>query len=297
MPMDKPLTLTIISPKTLEAEPIVFNYEELKGAITNIAETYKGMTYGEDEIKQGKSDRAMLRKFRTAIEDKRKEVKAICLKPYEDFEPKIKDLVSLIDEPIALIDAQVKEYEQKTINEKLEEAKAYYESKVVEMGLEGVVSWEKLYDKRFENLGMTLKKITEQLDERLGQVAKDWTLFEGMDTPYIFEIKKEYTETLDMGKALAKEQELRHQAEEKVAYEKAVAERKQRDAEAREAEVKKQTETLAGTAPSFYDFPKPEKIKEPQYRVTFTVTGTHDQLIALANFLKTNNYDYTQEAK
>ena len=34
-----------------------------------------------------------------------------CMKPYEEFEAKIKELSAIVNEPIALIDSQLKEYE------------------------------------------------------------------------------------------------------------------------------------------------------------------------------------------
>jgi len=57
------------------------------------------------------------------MNDKRIEVKKEYNKPLDKFEEKIKEIDGLIQEPIALIDAQVKEYEQKIIDEKLAEAR------------------------------------------------------------------------------------------------------------------------------------------------------------------------------
>lgn len=296
------LTLTIISPEKLELEPIKFNYEELKSAIVNIATTYKAIEYDENQMKVAKTDRATLRKFRTALEDKRKDIKALCLKPYEDFEQKIKDLVELIDEPIQLIDTQVKEYEQKLIDEKLELARGYFEDKAKELTIEKIVTWEQVYDKRFENLTMTTKKIEEQLDASLEQIKRDWEVINGMDTPFSFEIKKVFIENHDLSLALAKEQDLKRQAEEKAAYEKANAEQKAKDEERRKAEIAEATQTLAGEPKQqpFYEISeekKPDtqpKTQEQIYQLSFRVRGTREQLVNLSNFLRENQYNYEQ---
>ena len=57
-------------------EVIDFNFEELKEEITTKSALYKNMVYTDETIKDAKSDRALLNKFKTALEDKRKEVKS-----------------------------------------------------------------------------------------------------------------------------------------------------------------------------------------------------------------------------
>lgn len=290
------LTLEIISPEKLEIEPIKFNYENLKGAIVNIANTYKEIEYSDDQLKLAKTDRATLRKFRNALEDKRKEVKAMCLRPYEDFESKIKDLVKLIDEPINLIDKQVKEYEQQITDEKLSKAVEYFNGKSKELGLEKIVTWEKVFDSKFNNLTMTLKKITEQLDEQLERIQNDWQIIDDLETPFSFEIKKVYQETLDLGQALAKNNELKLEAEEKEAYEKKMAERKAEEEAQRKAEIEEKAEVLSGTEDKVHEpfYELEDKEKEIEYTLAFKVTGTKEALMKLSNFLKSNNYKFEQ---
>ena len=110
-------------PKVIE-----FNFAELKQEITSKAELYKNMVYTDDSIKEAKADKATLNKFITALEDKRKEVKKQCLQPYEEFEKQIKELVAIVDEPVKLIDQQVKNYEEKKKADKLEKIKEFWES-------------------------------------------------------------------------------------------------------------------------------------------------------------------------
>lgn len=94
-------------------EVIEFNFTELKQEITEKAALYKNMVYTDETIKEAKADKATLNKFITALEDKRKEVKKQCLQPYEDFEKQIRELVAIVDEPVQLINEQVKAYEDK----------------------------------------------------------------------------------------------------------------------------------------------------------------------------------------
>ena len=87
-----------------------FNFEDLKKALAERRELYRGLVVTEDGIKAAKQDRADLNKLREAIEAKRKEVKKACMAPYAEFEGRVKELVQLVDAPIAAIDGQLKEY-------------------------------------------------------------------------------------------------------------------------------------------------------------------------------------------
>ena len=53
--------------------------------------------------------------------------------PYDEFDSKVKNLLSIIDEPIALIDSRVKEFEAKRIEEKKLHIKELYEEVIGDM--------------------------------------------------------------------------------------------------------------------------------------------------------------------
>lgn len=58
-----------------ELEPVKFNYEELKTALTQKVSTYKNLVYTEENIVTAKADRALLNKLSKAINDEKKRVK------------------------------------------------------------------------------------------------------------------------------------------------------------------------------------------------------------------------------
>ena len=91
---------------------IEWNHEEIKKEIAEKVEYYKNLVYTDNQIKEAKADRAALNKFVKALEDKRKEVKKQCLAPYEDFEANMKEIIAVVNEPIALIDSQIKDHEK-----------------------------------------------------------------------------------------------------------------------------------------------------------------------------------------
>lgn len=281
---ERQLTLEIISPKDLKMEPIKFNFEDLKMAIANTAQIYKSMVYTEETMQVAKKDLATLRKFRTAIEDKRKEVKKICLAPYEDFETKVKELVYLIDEPISLIDSQVKDYDQARVEAKARKALDYFQETVSELNLQEVITWDIFKSSDYEKLSLSDKKVQEDIDERLSKIQADWEVISTQASPYEFEIKQSYRQSLDLADALAVGQHLAKQAEEKAAFEEAEAKRRAEREAARQAEIAEKIASVGGSLPA--ETKEAVTEIEPTYTVRFQVTGTEEQLKDLSQYAK-----------
>ena len=182
---------------------IEFNFEELKAEISSKAALYKNMVYTDDSIKQAKADKAALNKFITALEDKRREVKKQCLQPYEAFEKQMKELVAIVNEPVQLIDSQVKAYEDKQKAEKLEQIKEYWEGTEHPEWLQ----CKAIFDQRWLNVTFSMKKVQETIDERLAQIKADLATLEALPE-FSFEAVEVYKQTLDINKSIAEGQRL-----------------------------------------------------------------------------------------
>ena len=94
-------------------DKLTFNYEELKQELTEKVNEYKTLIYSDEQIKEAKADRASLNKLKTALNDERIRREKEYMQPFNEFKSKVAEIIKIIDEPIALIDAQVKGYEDK----------------------------------------------------------------------------------------------------------------------------------------------------------------------------------------
>ena len=94
---------------------ITGNFDAIKAQLESEMAEYKGKTFTEETKKKAKEDLADLRKLKKNVNTRKLEVKKAYMKPYDDFEEKVKELICVIDEPIGLIDGQVKEFEEKRI--------------------------------------------------------------------------------------------------------------------------------------------------------------------------------------
>ena len=264
-----------------------FNFEDLKKALAERMELYRGLVVTEDGIKAAKQDRADLNKLREAVEAKRKEVKKACMAPYTEFEGRVKELVQLVDAPIAAIDGQLKEYEEKRRAEKRAEIAAIYEETVGE--LKGILPFERLWRDEWYNTAWSMKKIREAIVAAEGKVASDLEVLSTVESEFAEAVRLKYLEVLDLNAALAERARLQERAAKLREYE----EQRRRAAEAEAASVPEaeQAEAAAKDAGQAEAAPA-TGAEETVYLLRFECQLTRSQAAELSAFLKARNISY-----
>lgn len=262
-------------PKVIE-----FNFAELKQEITEKAALYKNMVYTDETIKEAKADKATLNKFITALEDKRKEVKKQCLQPYEDFEKQIKELVAIVDEPVRLINEQVKAYEDKKKADKLEKIKEFWES----VEHPGWLTCNKIFDQKWLNATTSMKKVEEAIKERLKQICSDMDTLNSLPE-FAFEAVEEYRQSLDVNRAIAEGQRL------------ADIQRRKQEAEAAKA-AETEAQQAAQPDPVVTEEktpPQPAESQQPEAAaswIRFEACMTVEQAMKLKKFFETEGISF-----
>lgn len=211
-------------------QKIEWNNEEIKKEVAERVEHYKGLVYTDVQIQDAKKDRANLRKFIEALESKRKEVKKQCLAPYEQFEKQVKEIVAIVNEPIVLIDKQIKEYEQIKRDEKLEKVQEFF----AEVDFPEWVSFEKVYDTKWLNASVSLKSIKGAMEVMKEKIAKDLETLRVLPE-FAFEAEQLYISTLDIQKAITEANRMAEMQKAKAAHEAEQA-RLKAEAESKKAE-------------------------------------------------------------
>lgn len=260
---------------------IQFNFAELKEEITAKAELYKNMVYTEDTIKEAKADKATLNKFIKVLEDKRKDVKKQCLQPYEDFEKQIKELVAIVNEPVQLIDSQVKAYDEKRKAEKLDQIKAIWE----ESDHPEWLSCNMIFDNRWLNVTFSLKQVQGAITERLAQINTELTTLNSL-TEFAFEAVEVYKNTLDVNRAIAEGQRLAdiQKRKQEDAMRKAAAEAAEKEAAIRQAEI--EPEVITPAEPVAMIEPDPEPADASATWIRFEACMTTEQAYKLKHFFE-----------
>jgi hypothetical protein len=269
-------------------EVIQFNYEELKAEITSKVEMYKNLVYtGSDQIKDAKADRAALNKLIKAMSDERIRIKKDCLKPYDEFERKIRELTDIVNEPVQLIDKQIKEYEQTLKEEKRKEIEALFET----IGFQAFVKLEIIWDEKWLNASVSMKSIEEKMRERMYQISTDLLTLNRL-SEYAFEAVAVYKETLDMNRSIAEAQRMSDIAKQKAETE--ARKKAEEERRAKEAEEKKVYEKTAIISESVPEQQQPEHtVTEPEkMEVRFAALLTTEDALALKEFFQSRNIEF-----
>jgi hypothetical protein len=286
-------------------EAISFNYAELKTAIAEKANEYAVAVYTEDQIKSAKTDRANLNKLKKALNDERIRQEKEYMKPFNDFKTKINELIGIIDKPVQLIDGQIKNYEEKQKEEKLQEIKELYKNTAHPEWLD----FETVFDgnEKWLNASVKIGAIEKEIWDFIDKVE------DGMQTlsqlpEYSFEAMETYKKTLNLNIAISKANELSDMAKRKAEMERLKAEaRAKAEAEERakaEAEMKAkaeaeatktqiETKTVEEPAPApAVEEPAPEtKVQEKQW-ISFKALLSVQEAKTLKEFFDSRNIEF-----
>lgn len=221
-------------------EKIEFNYEEIIQEIEPVVNEKASIYYSDEDIPVAKKDRAKFNTFKKAINDERIRMKKEYMKPFEEFEAKVKDINALADKAVIAIDKQIKEYEDNQKREKLDKIKALWTQMAVPEGL----TMDKVYEERMLNTSFSMKKVETCFELAIGKFNRDMATLAALPE-FGFEAQQVYISTLDINKALAEGQRMAQIQKQKAEYE---AEQARRKAEEEAKKVAEQVPVEVVTA-------------------------------------------------
>ena len=276
--------MDIITQQTAGA--IAFNYDEIKAELKNQMDFYSSLVFTEEQKADAKKDLANLRKLKKSIDEKKKEVKKVYMTPYTDFESKIKELQSLIDEPIALINQQVAEFDKKQKEEKKAKIIEVYNEVI---GENTFITLESIYKSEWENVSKSLKAIKNEIAARISEITIDINTLATFNSDAFEKAKQMYISSgYNLATAIQYIQQYEEQKKEVLAKEQ---ERKEADEQLKgQLNINNFPETL----PTGGFVIPPAGETTPKSITTFQITATHEQLADLREFLINNNIEYKE---
>ena len=261
-------------------EAIEFNFAELKQEITERTEAYVGMVYTDDQIKSAKADVAMLRKFTKALSDERIRVKKEYLKPYDEFEAKVKELSGIVDKAIVNIDSQIKIFDQI----KQDEKKMNIEEMFKNMLFPEWMTVEQIWNPKWLNASTSMASIESELLNQKNDIIRNCQTLATLPN-YSHEAVLFYQKTLDVSGALAKVTELAEiEAKKKKMLEE---EAKKRETENAFIPVPEQSPVI-----EVERIQEEEAAPEPKMWVGFEAYLNKTQAALLKEFFNNNNIDF-----
>lgn len=178
---------------------VVWNFEDLKAALSETMKEYEGRIYTDDSIQAAKSDVTALRKLKNAVEARRKEIKNTCLEPYNIIEAQAKELTALIDKPINLIADQVKSYEDAQREARKKEIVDFMDETF--KGLDQVIATRLkflIYDDRWANVSTAKKTWKDAITDACDKVNAEVLELHKYEEDVTLEALREYEKKLSL---------------------------------------------------------------------------------------------------
>lgn len=275
---------------------VKFNFEELKAHLEERLALYKNRHYDmTNGTAEAKKDRAALNRLKKAINEAKINIKKEILAHYEsDFEPKVKELLAMIEDSSSEIDAQIKAVEEQAKAEKRQRLEAYYYTTAKELGK--IIPFGNIFNDRWLNATYAEETAITEIFNAIGKIKNDLQTLEANVSPeFSVEVKDVYFSTLDLGQALRRNTYLLDQKkkqEEYAAKVKAEQEAK-KAAEAPKANIPPIPQSAEVLKPAEESAPSAEQAEEtPLKQIDFRVWVTEEQKNALRAFLVENKIKF-----
>ena len=273
-----------------QPKAIEFNFEELKAELEERVHVYETTVYNDEQIQQAKADRADLNKLKKAINDERIRREREYMEPFNVFKTQIGEIIKIIDKPVAVIDAQVKDYETREKEERREKINAYWEGELQEDLTTRPPEWLKLcniWQDRWLNKSVSIAAAKQDIKKAIAQIQEDVATLTSLPE-FGFEAVEVYKTTLDMNTALNTAREMSEIQKRKEAAEKARLEAEMRAQAEAEAEQTQQ-EPEPAEAPADLE---PLPYEEPKVWVSFAALLTAGQAKELKAFFEERGIQY-----
>ena len=285
------LELKILSPSEDGfVNEIVWNADEIAAAVAEKVGYYKNLVYTEDQIAEAKKDRAALNKFISALKAKDREIKTLCLKPYEVFHEKMLQIIKQVEEPAKLIDDQVKGYEEGQKAVKLDEIRKVYEEK----GFQPWVTLDRILNPKWLNKSYSLRQIDSDLTAIQHGIGEDILIINQMGEGQPAALR-EYQRTFNKTAAVEAGQryiEAKY-AERRMAE--TIEKQRSEQAAARQAEIDRDLGIMPEPVPA--EIAPAQQVNQDSpgvKKISFSVWVTREQLGALNGFLKETGIRFEQ---
>lgn len=268
------------------------NFDELKETLADHLKIYEEMPVSLENKAERKKDLAMLRKVKKAVSDRRSEVKRQWLEPYNVFDTQVRELLGLIDRPVAVIDDQIKELESRERMKKLEEIKSLFGDMAADY-----TDWltlEMIFDEKWLNATTSMKKVKEELTAKMAEIKNALTMLDMNVSEVKEEAIERYKSDLNLQSAMLyinqyEAQRARILEAERKQREREEEQRREREMErarqearaqvAREQQAKEEArkEVMDNITQPITD----EVVKNAKVTAMYTISATDEQIVEL----------------
>lgn len=280
--------LAVLNPQHIET-----NFEAVDAYLTEAMEPYTQLVVTEDSIGDAKKTLAQLRKLKDGINAQKIAVKSEWMKPYTEYEDKAKQLMSRVEAGISNIDGQVKDYDSRRKEQKLQDLKDYFDQEASRYRVEEYLDWNLIRNPKWANASFSVEDAENEISGIITDTAKDIDYITGMGSPFEAAMLEEYRKCRDLRAVLALELRLkaRQEAEERKKAER-LSETFQEQENDGDGDVADEEPVPMQTAQFIRPIEEDEPPKPKLYDLAFAVKVTMQQAHALKAFFAEQGIEY-----
>jgi hypothetical protein len=227
--------------------------------------------------------------LKKALNDERIRREKEYMKPFSEFKNKVNDLIKIIDEPVGIIDAQVKEFEENKKREKRSLIIEYFKAS-------GAPQWleiEQIWIDKWLNATYSMKQVETDIADKLKEIKTNLDTIAELKE-FSFEANEIYKRTLNLDNAIAEGKrlaELQRRKEEQARLEAELKAKQEAEKERLEKAAADIIEDIKKTQPE-----EPERVQtveEPKKQekanwINFSAFLTISQALKLKEFCSEN---------
>jgi len=281
----------ILRPIQMDVGRITTNAEAVLKAVQAKAAEYKDLSRYEGDG-QAKKDRALLRKQLDAMKTADASLMEAWNEPLKAYRGLVAQIKGEMTGAIDTIDAFVKEGEAREKERKLDEIRAYFDSRNFDL-----VPFGRIVSGQWTNKTCKMADVKKEIDAKIAEVHANLKILENIPE-YGQLVKAVYLERLDMGAAMREVETLKANAERAAREKRERAEREAREtvarnaeaeiAEARKAEKEARVENMVAEILGG----EPAEAGPTVYWFEFRIEVTEEQARELKTFMTGKNIAY-----
>ena len=293
------MELIVYNANEQQIKPIRWNKDVIEEKVKALLEPFKNQLFTDQTIPEAKEARAKLNSLSKQLNAWRIEQTRDFLAPVEQFKSEVDEVKNLIDEASKRIDGVVKDYQTREQEEKRCLIGDIY-SKVFN-DLYALVPLDKIFNQKWLNKAYTEKLVEKELTTIKDKIVEDVTVIDTTfsDKDERLEIKTEYFKSLNLAVTLSEYNRRKEYKQHLQEQAKAEEERKAQ-AQAENQPARHETQATEQVAEEEKEQPKTVTLsangdiltKPKTYEMSFRITATKEQLLALREFFENNDIQY-----
>lgn len=285
----------VVSEKTLGS--LTTNAIQIRDMVKLALPMYDISNYNDENIDQAKKDKAALNKAAKVLNAKRLEIEKEFMKPFGEFKEVVNETVKLIGECSAKIDTVVKQNEQQYKEKKKANIKTYFD------GINtNLVDFNKVFKLEWLNKTASMKSVCSDIDAIFAKVENELSTLKGFGEDYDV-LRTYYMDTLNITSTIQCANRLKEQRERAKAAEEAKIKSEQEKQQAEEARKAAEAEQVKSRPINPFAMASQKTDEQVPFSQSctqqpelltraFKVTTTHENIIALGDFMNDNNIDF-----